>query len=59
MSGVIVPILQQRQFDFSYLAGSATEVIPLHAALPAVPFKSGLIAVRIHTNNLQSGARSY
>lgn len=29
MAGILVPLMEQRQLDFSYLAGSGTEILTL------------------------------
>lgn len=55
MPGILVPLMEQRHLDFSYLAGSAQEVLTLHTALPVVPYKTGLLMVRVHTNDIPSG----
>ena len=47
--------MQQRHLDFSYLGSLAQEVLTLHTALPVVPYKSGILMVRVHTNNIPSG----
>lgn len=52
MSGIIVPLFEQRHLDFSYLAGAASEILTLHTALPVVPYKSGVLMLRIHEKNV-------
>ena len=56
MSGIIVPVLQQELLDFSFLLASTTQKLTLATALPVANYKSGLLAVRVHTNNIPSGA---
>lgn len=52
MTGTIIPLMPQRHLDFSYLAGSGSEILTLQAAIPVVPFKSGLLMVRVHSANI-------
>lgn len=48
MSGIIIPILPQTYFDFSFLAAGGTKNLVFQAALDAVPFSSGRLLVRVH-----------
>lgn len=56
MAGIVVPLMEQELLDFSYLGSSAQEILTLHTALPVASYKSGLLMVRVHTNNIPSGA---
>lgn len=55
MAGKIIQILRQKLLDFTFLGNSGTEKLTLHTALPVANYKSGLLAVRIHTNNIPTG----
>lgn len=51
MAGTIITLMPRRHLDFSYLAGSGSE-IRSQAAIPVAPFKSGLLRVRVHSANI-------
>jgi len=55
VSGVIVPILPMRDFDFSFLTGGASRTIHLHRALMCAPFYYATLELRVHDHNLGSG----
>lgn len=56
MTGIVVPLMEQRHLDFSYLANSEQEILTLHAELPVALYKSGLLMVRVHENNIPAKA---
>ena len=50
MAGVIVPILAKTAYDFSFLGASASQSVVLHRALNVVPYRLGILLVRVHAS---------
>ncbi len=48
MSGIIVPILSMREFDYTFLGISGTKTIVLHPALNVAMFSTARLIIRIH-----------
>lgn len=57
MSGIIVPILSIREFDYTFLAGSASKTLVLHSALNVAMFYTARLIVRVHELTMSSGQK--
>lgn len=55
MSGIIVPILPMREYNFSFLSSTLTRTVQLHSALMCAPFYYGTLELRVHDHNLTAG----
>lgn len=55
MSGIIVPILDRRRLDYSFLAGTATQSLTLNPAFPTCDYFNAYLFVRVHSRNMTGG----
>lgn len=52
---MLIPVLDRRRLEFSFLGGGASQVITLQPAIEACGHASGILFVRIHERNMTSG----
>ena len=57
MSGVIVPILSMREFDYTFLGNGLTKTIVLHPALNVAMFSTARLIIRVHELTMSSGQK--
>lgn len=55
MTGIIVPVLEKRVFEFGYLGGSAVQDVVLHPAIDVGAWYRVRLVVRCHQVDAQSG----
>jgi hypothetical protein len=55
MTGIIVPVLEKRTFEYGYLGLNATQEVVLHPAIEVAPWYRVRLVVRIHQLDAQSG----
>lgn len=53
--GILIPVLKRRRFDFSHLAGGASQTVVLQPAIDAICYYYGHLLVRVHDRNMTSG----
>jgi hypothetical protein len=57
MSGIIVPVISMREFDYTFLAATATKTIVLHSALNVAMYYTARLIVRVHELTMSSGQK--
>lgn len=57
MSGILVPILSMREFDYTFLAAAATKTIVLHSALNVAMYYTARLIVRVHELTMSTGQK--
>jgi hypothetical protein len=55
MSGIIVPILDRRRLDYSFLPGSDQQSITLNPAFPTCDYLHAFLFVRVHSRAMTGG----
>jgi len=55
MAGIIVPVIEKRAFEYSYLAGGTTQEVVLHPAIDVGAWYRVKIVVLRHQCDTQSG----
>ena len=55
MSGCLVRVADRKRFDFSYLAGSASQSVVLYPNIDAIDYCVAAIYTRVHERKMASG----
>ena len=55
MPGVIIPILDKRVFEFSFLGNAATQDVVLHPAVDIISYLKVKVLVRVHSITATTG----
>ncbi|MBK8649599.1 MAG: hypothetical protein KBF43_13175 [Dermatophilaceae bacterium] len=53
--GIIIPVLERRRFEFSFLGGSASQMVTIQPAIEAFNFYYAHLFVRVHARDMTSG----
>jgi hypothetical protein len=52
---MLLPVLDKRRFEYSFLGGGASQEITLQPAIDVCGHVSGILFVRVHERNMTSG----
>lgn len=52
---MLIPVLDRRRLEYSFLGAGASQVITLQPAIDACGYNSGILFVRVHERNMASG----
>jgi hypothetical protein len=53
--GLIIPVLKRRRFEFSFLAGNASQVVTLQPAIETCNYYYAHLFVRVHERSMAVG----
>lgn len=52
---MLIPVLERRRLEYSFLGGGVNQVLTLQPAIGACGYASGILFVRVHERNMTSG----
>lgn len=55
MNSSLIPIINKQRFDFSFLTGTASQVVTLAPAIDLILYKTVFLMVRVHQISIASG----